>query len=128
MHLLEPRAALAERRRRISDSSSTASRSKATNDAGVSRGEHVDPGLGRVDALQQGLEVQPVAAGDDDLAVDHAAVRQVGPQRLDDLGEVAGQRLLAAAGQLDLVAVAEHDAAEAVPLRLVEVVTGRGPP
>ena len=36
------------------------------------------------------------------------------------LGEVAGQRLLVAAAELDVVAVAEHDAAEAVPLRLVE--------
>ena len=36
----------------------------------------------------------------------------------DHLGEVAGQRLGVAAGQLDLVAVLEHDAAEAVPLGL----------
>ena len=35
------------------------------------------------------------------------------------LGEVARQRLLVAAPELDVVAVAEHDAAEAVPLRLV---------
>ena len=41
-------------------------------------------------------------------------------QRLDQLGEVAGQRPVVAAAELDLVAVAEHDAAEAVPLRLVE--------
>ena len=38
----------------------------------------------------------------------------------EQLGEVAGQRPLVAAAQLDLVAVAEHDAAEAVPLRLVQ--------
>ena len=38
---------------------------------------------------------------------------------LDDLGEVPGQGLAAPAGQLDLVAVAEDDAPEAVPLRLV---------
>ena len=37
---------------------------------------------------------------------------------VDDLGEVAGQRLGVAAGQLDLVAVLEHQAAEPVPLRL----------
>jgi hypothetical protein len=35
-------------------------------------GQQVDPRLGRVDALQQRLEVQPVAARDDDLAVDDA--------------------------------------------------------
>ena len=37
---------------------------------------------------------------------------------VDDLGEVAGERLGVARGQLHLVAVAEDDAAEAVPLRL----------
>ena len=40
--------------------------------------------------------------------------------RLDDLREVAGEGPLVAAAQLDLVAVAEDDAAEAVPLRLEE--------
>ena len=47
-------------------------------------------------------------------------------QRLDHLGEVAGQRLLVAAGQLHLVAVAEDDAAEAVPLGLVEQTSPLG--
>ena len=46
--------------------------------------------------------------------------RQLLPHRGHDLGEVAGHRALVAAAELDLVAVAEHDAAEAVPLRLVE--------
>ena len=73
-----------------------------------------------MDPLQQRLEVQPVAARDDDLAVDHALLGQVRLHRGDDLGEVAGQRPLVAAAELDLVAVAEDDAAEAVPLRLVE--------
>ena len=52
------------------------------------------------------------------LAVEHAPVGQLLAHRLDHLGEVAGQRLGVAAGQLDLVAVLEHQAAEAVPLRL----------
>ena len=51
-----------------------------------------------------------------------AALRQVGLDRLDHLGEVAGHRLLVARADLDLVAVAEDDRAEAVPLRFV----GRG--
>ena len=38
---------------------------------------------------------------------------------LEDLGEVPVERALVAAAELDLVAVAEHDAAEPVPLRLV---------
>ena len=40
-------------------------------------------------------------------------------ERLDQLREVAGHRPLVAAADLDLVAVAEDDAPEAVPLRLV---------
>ena len=55
---------------------------------------------------------------DEELAVEHAPLGQLLLDRRDDLGEVAGQRLGVAAGQLDLVAVAEHDAAEAVPLGL----------
>ena len=42
------------------------------------------------------------------------------------LGEVAVERLLVAARQLDRVAVAEHDAPEPVPLRLVEQAVGDG--
>ena len=60
-------------------------------------------------------------AGDHDLAVDDRARREVAPDRLDDLGEVARHRPLLAAADLDLVAVAEHDRAEAVPLGLVEL-------
>ena len=41
-------------------------------------GEHPHPRIGRVDALLQRLEVQAVVGGDDDLAVDHAALRQLG--------------------------------------------------
>ena len=80
-----------------------------------------------MDALLQRLEVQPVAgrADHDDLAVDHAALRQVAPHRLDDLGEVPGHRPLVAAADLDLVAVAEDDRPEAVPLRLVHQVSRR---
>ena len=47
------------------------------------------------------------------------AVGQLREQRLAQLGEVPQQRLAVAALQIEVVAVAEHDAAEAVPLRLV---------
>jgi hypothetical protein len=33
-----------------------------------------------MDPLGQGVEVEPGGAGDDDLAVEHAAVGEVGPQ------------------------------------------------
>ncbi len=77
-----------------------------------------------MDALLQGLEVQPLARGidDDDLAVEHAAFGKVGLQRLDDFREVARHWFAVAAANLNLVAVAEHDGAEAVPLRFVELI------
>ena len=53
-------------------------------------------------------------------------VGQRGQQRVEQLGEVAGERPLVAAGQLDVVAVAEHDAAEPVPLRLEQPAVAVG--
>ena len=99
------------------DSSPRASRSKATKPGRRLLGEHVDPRLGRVDPLLEHLELQPVADRHEHLAVEHAPLRQLPLDRLDQLGEVARQRLGVAAGQLHLVAVAEHDAPEPVPLR-----------
>ncbi len=102
------------------------------HEVGVGRGQHVeshelrrrldrqpvDPALSRVDPLLQGVEAEPVVDAHDDLAVHHRPLGQHSLQRLDQLGEVAGQGPLVAAAQHQLVAVAEHDAAKAVPLRL----------
>ena len=86
--------------------------------------------FGRMNALQQCVEVETaiVGVGHHDLAVDHAAIRQVVQHRLDQLGEVARERALVAAGQFDVVAIAEHDAAKAIPLGLVQptVAIGNG--
>src|SRR5262245_8035407 len=73
-----------------------------------------------VDAFLQHLELQPPVPGDHDLPVNDAALRHRRLDRIDDLGEVAGEWSFVAAAELDLIAVTEHDAAEAVPLRLVE--------
>src|SRR5579864_6242286 len=73
-----------------------------------------------MDALLQRLEVQPQLAREDDLAVDHAPLRQRRPELLDHLREVAVQRLPVAAVDAQRLAVAEDDGAEAVPLGLVE--------
>ena len=62
---------------------------------------------------------------DDDLAVDDAS-GQERPQRIRHLGEVARERTVVAATQLDLVAVAEDQAPEPVPLRFEEEVAGPG--
>ena len=61
------------------------------------RGQPIDARLGGMDALQQRVEVEPVATGvgDDDLAVDDAAFRQGLAERLEQFGEVAGQRAAA---------------------------------
>src|SRR4051812_38112752 len=79
-----------------------------------------------MDALLQRPEVEAVVALDDDLAVDHGSLWKGVPDGFYDVGEVAGHRPLLAAADLDLVAVAEHDRAEAVPLGLVELA-GRDP-
>ena len=85
-------------------------------------GQLVDAAGGGVDPLLQGLELQPPALGaleaDEDLAVQHDAVGKLAAYGLDDLGEVARERLGVAARELDLVAVLEDQAAEPVPLRL----------
>jgi hypothetical protein len=71
-----------------------------------------------MDAQQQRLEIEPVLAHDDDLAVHHAARGQRGGERGDELGEVAIHRLRIPALQQDLVAVPEYQRAKAVPLGL----------
>ena len=83
-------------------------------------GEPVDPRHRRVDPLQQGVEVEPAATGvrDDDLAIDDDVVGECCGEHREQLREVPGERSFAAAGQLDVVTVAAHDAAEPVPLRL----------
>lgn len=85
-------------------------------------GKHSHPRLGRMDALLQRLEVQAVVGGDDDLPVDHTAMRQLGPDRGDQLGEVAGHRPLVAATQFDLITVAKADGAESVPFGFIRRV------
>ena len=121
-------AAAASRARRSrsgassNDSSSSASRSKATNDAGVSaasRRTRDSAGWMRCSSASKSRP-RSSASG---MTISPSTTQRsgsCGQQRLDQLGEVAGERPLVAAGQLDLVAVAEHDAAEAVPLRLVQ--------
>src|SRR3954451_9405421 len=70
---------------------------------------------------QKRLEV----SGDDDLAVQCEPSGGQCPERADQLGEVARERSLVAAAQVDLLAVAEDQAPEPVPFRLVEVSTPR---
>ena len=85
-------------------------------------GQHAYPRIGRMDALLQRLEIQAVVGGDDDLAVDHAAFRQLGDGRGNQLGKVPGHRFLVAAADLHLLAVAKKNRPEAVPFGLIRRV------
>src|SRR5471032_191272 len=71
-----------------------------------------------MDAQQERFEVETAGGGDDDLAVEYAAIGKSCGQRREELREVSVQRLLVAALQQDLVAVAEDERPKAVPLRL----------
>jgi hypothetical protein len=75
----------------------------------------------------QGLEVQAVVGGDDDLTVDYAPLREFGRDCGDQFREVARHRAFIAAAKLDLIAVAEADGPKPVPLRLIRGV-GRDRP
>ena len=77
-------------------------------------------------AQLQGVEVEAVRRRDHELAVEHDLIGKLREERLPQLREVAQERLLVAALEVELVAVAEHDAAEAVPLRLVREVGRAG--
>jgi hypothetical protein len=118
--LLERRAAVRER---LAREIVVGEREQVEGDErGRSRAsEQRDARRGRVDALLKCPEVEAAVGGDDDLAVDDRARREVAPDGGHQLGEVARQRSLFAAADLDLVAIAEHDRAKAVPLGLVEL-------
>ena len=74
----------------------------------------------------QPLEQRDEVAPDDELAVEQEAVRRELEQRLGDLGEVAPERTPVPAAKINGGSVARRQAAEAVPLRLVEkAVTDR---
>ena len=124
-----PRAARGVRASGVSrrSSSPSASRSQATNDAGDLRGEQLHARRGRMDAQEQRLEVEPVRRRRSrSRRRARSAPGSAARERLDELGEVAVQRLLVAALEQDLVAVAEDERAEAVPLRLEEPAVAVG--
>ena len=100
-------------------SSPRARRSKATKEAGVSSASMRTRDSAGWMRCSSASKSSP-EGWDDDLAVDHAPLGELRPHGVEQLGEVPGEGPLVAAAELDLVAVAEDDAAEAVPLRLVD--------
>ena len=88
--------------------------------------ELLHPRGGGVDAKEEPLEVEPLLAGDDDLAVHHAAYGEAREQWALELREVAIERLQLAGLEVEPRPVAEHDGAEAIPLRLEQPAIARG--
>lgn len=83
-------------------------------------GQAIDSGISGVDSLLERVEVESTRRDQDQLAVDNTAAGQRLPERADDLGEVPLQGSLVPAAQGDLVTVPEDNAAEPVPLGLVQ--------
>ena len=77
-------------------------------------------------AEREEVEVECAVVGDDDLAVEDAALGELGAERVEEVGEVAIEWLGVAALEVDVVAVAEDESAEAVPLGLEAPVAGGG--
>ena len=71
------------------------------------------------------VEIQAGILDDDDFAVEHRAGRQLRPQRLEQVGKIAIERLLVAALNQDFVTVAEYQRAKPIPLRLEEPGSAR---
>src|SRR5207249_11729245 len=90
------------------------------------RGELRHPRGRRVQAQLQRLEVEPALARDHVLPVDDAARGKAGQEGRLELWEVTIEGFQVAALKVDTVAVAEHDGAEPVPLRLEEPAIALG--
>jgi hypothetical protein len=87
-------------------------------------GQPADPRRSRVEALLKRIEAEPGIGDHHDLPVHDASLRQRDAQQLHELREVARERPVVPRPELELVAVAEHDAPEPVPLGLVEETVG----
>ena len=86
----------------------------------------VYPGRRRVKTKLERFEVQPAGPHNHDFAIQNAAVRKLRFQRLEQLGIVAGERLLIPALDEDLIAVSEDERAKSVPFRFeYPAVAGR---
>ena len=66
----------------------------------------------------QGFELETRGARDHDLTIEHAVLRQLRLQRVDQLGEIAIERPLVPTLNEDLVDLAKDERAKTVPLRL----------
>src|SRR4051812_50074070 len=73
----------------------------------------------------QGVEVEAICGGDDDLTIHDTILRESFEQYLVEIREITIERTRIAALETDLALAAEDDCPKAVPLRFIQVVTGR---
>ena len=85
---------------------------------GVSAASLFDPARCRMQAKLQGVEGEDLADRNRQLAVEDESLGLQRAKRRDHLGKVTREALARAAQHLDLVAVANCEAAEAIPLGL----------
>lgn len=70
----------------------------------------------------QRVEVEPAAFSDDQFSVEHAFLRKLLADWIEDLGEVAVEGFFVSALQKNLAAVTEDEDAKTIPFGLVDPV------
>src|SRR5205823_6238549 len=83
-------------------------------------GQALNAAGGGMNALQERVKIQASAAADDNFSVQYKFVRGQNTQRGSDFREITRERLASLGLQDDLIALAESQAAEAVPLGLIK--------
>src|SRR4030095_15740378 len=83
------------------------------------RGQLSHPALRWVNALEKIVEGELTVHGDHDLRVEDEGRRGHGEDGLHDFRKIAGEGLSRLGLELDRTALAEDEAAKAIPLRLV---------
>src|ERR1700730_14789945 len=78
-----------------------------------------------MESLLERVELEALASRDDDLAVEHAALGELGLERVYEFREVAIERLFVPALNEHLVSVAEDERAEPIPFRFEDPTVTR---
>src|SRR5688500_8775812 len=78
-----------------------------------------------MDALEQIVEREGSVDRNHDFAIDHESSRTDLAHDLDDVGEIARERLSRLRNEIDAISITKHEAAESIPFRLVLPLTSR---
>jgi hypothetical protein len=76
-----------------------------------------------VDTQLKRFEVQPAGSHNHDLTIQHATLRKLRSERLEELGIITGERLLVPALDEYLVAIPKHERSETVPFRFKDPIS-----